>query len=125
MKKTILSAMLVAGLSANAYDYPYLAIQASDGTLTALSVESLELTVSGSQLIAVNESGTQAFSLSDLSKMFFSADGTASGISETIGTPTEAKCEYYDLHGRKLTEMPRKGMFIVKTDKGTFKVNRK
>ncbi len=124
MKKIIVSAMLLMGLSAQAYDYSYLVIEKTDGTSTSLNVESLTFTVSGSQLVATNASGSQTFTLSDLSKMFFS-DGSTTDAIKVVQSSTTVKREYYDLRGRRLPSEPSKGMFIVKTEKGTFKVTKK
>ncbi len=116
--------MLLSGLSAQAYDYPYLVIENADGTATSLNVESLSLTVSGSQLVAKNASGSQTFTLTDLSKMFFSDNGATDVINE-IKDSKATKLEYYDLRGRRLSGEPSKGVFIIKTEKGTIKVTKK
>jgi len=68
--------MVVVSLSAWAYDYPYLVFQTTDGTTYAVSVESLTLDVSNDQLIVTNDEGTQSFTLSELSKMYFSTEAT-------------------------------------------------
>jgi len=68
--------MVVASLSAWAYDYPYLVFQTTDGTTYAVSVESLTLDVSGDQLVVTNDDGTLSFPLSELSKMYFSTEAT-------------------------------------------------
>ena len=80
--KKILFLILFAGsaLSSLAYDYPYLAFQTSNGSVTTVAVESLTLTVSGSSLVATNDDGSVTLSLSDLSKMYFTTEA-ATGIS--------------------------------------------
>ncbi len=91
MKKTLLLILMSVGATvaqATDYDYPYLMLQTADGSQQALSVESLQLTFANGQLVAVNESGTQTFVLTDLSKMFFSATATA-GLSKTTASESE------------------------------------
>ena len=62
--------------SASAETYPYLVFETADGTKTEVSVESLKITVNGTQLTA----GTQQFTLADLTKMYFSM-GTENAVT--------------------------------------------
>jgi len=121
MRKIIFTLAVVAfSLSAQAYDYPYLAFQTSDGSVTTVSVESLSITISDGQLVATNGDGSKSFTLSDLSKMYFSTESTA--IS-SVETETNVEVSIYDLTGRKVSpqEMQR-GVYILKTSIGTRKV---
>ena len=80
-------------------DYPYLTFETTDGNKVSVSTESLTLTVSGTTLTA----GNQSFTLVNLSKMYFSI--------------------IYDLKGNKVSKSQmQKGVYIVKTNKGTFKM---
>ena len=128
MKKVLfLMAMMIGISSAWAYDYPYLTMQSTDGTVKSISVESLTLTISDGQLIAVNENGTQTFILSQLSKMYFSKDATrienlndenAEGLAESI----------YDLSGRKVSPLAtpssllKKGIYVIRQNGVTRKI---
>ena len=87
MKRILLYlSMLTATLAMHAEGYPYLTFQTSDGTLLSLSVSSLALSVSGTSLVCTNGDGTQTFTLSDLSKMYFSESNETNG---TIATKTD------------------------------------
>ncbi len=73
MKKLFLTLLIVvASLTARAYDYPYLVFQTTDGTAYVVAVESLSIDINSNQLITTNNEGTQTFTLSELSKMYFS-----------------------------------------------------
>jgi hypothetical protein len=84
MKKflTIMAALLVA-LGMQAYDYPYLSFQTSEGTVQSVSVNELIITFSNGQLVLTNAEGTESFTLSDLSKMYFSQSNETAGIAGT------------------------------------------
>jgi len=124
MKKVLLTLlMIVASLSVQAYDYPYLAFQHTDGTIKTLSVESLTITVSNGQLVATNGDGSTTFTLSDLSKMYFSTEGTT-GINTIENSSSAGETEIYDLQGRKVSRSEMKtGIYVIKTKNGTRKVN--
>ena len=83
---------LIGTLAAQAYDFPYLILHSADGSTQAVSVESLTITFADGQLVAVNDNGSQIFTLTDLNKMFFSNSGDATGIStmESVGESVEA-----------------------------------
>ncbi len=102
MKKVILfTLLLTVGLLAKAADYPYLTFTSSDGTKVSLSVSSLELTVSGSNLVATNGSSSKTFALSELSNMFFSAtdESSVTGISTVDATTTDGAVKVFTLNG--------------------------
>ena len=61
---------MVATTAVFAEDYPYLTFEAVDGNKTSVSVNSLTLTVKDGKLTA----GDKTFSLSELSKMYFSME---------------------------------------------------
>ncbi|MBQ4229118.1 MAG: hypothetical protein II675_04880 [Bacteroidaceae bacterium] len=80
MKKTLLTLLLVIGTpAAYAEGYSYLTFETTDGMKISVSVESLTLSISNNTLTA----GSKTFTLSNLSKMFFSeTDETATDIRE-------------------------------------------
>ena len=121
MKKIfILLTVLLATLTAQAEGYTYLTFETSDGAKASVAVENLTLTISGTTLTA----GSQQFTLSNLSKMYFStSDETATGIEEINSAAIEEATDIYDLQGHKVSkEQMKKGVYIVKTNSRTYKM---
>lgn len=123
MKSFILGILMMVGtLPTMAESYPYLTFELTDGTKVSVSVSSLTLTVNGTTLKA----GSQTFTISNLSKMYFSSTDETSGataIDELTVDDLEGK-EVYDLNGHKLdsdTQLPR-GVYIVKSKNKTCKI---
>ena len=120
--------MMVGTLPAMAENYPYLTFELTDGTKVSVSVSSLTLTVNGTTLKA----GSQTFTISNLSKMYFSSTDETSGataIDELTADDFEGK-EIYDLNGHKIElqitnyELPKlpRGVYIVKSKNKTCKI---
>ena len=121
MKKIfILLTVLLATLTAQAEGYTYLTFETTEGAKASVSVENLTLTINGTTLTA----GSQQFTLSNLSKMYFStSDETATGIEEINSAAIEEATDIYDLQGHKVSkEQMRKGVYIVKTKSRTYKM---
>lgn len=121
MKKLfLLLTVLVTTLTVQAEGYTYLTFETTDGAKASVSVENLTLTINGTTLTA----GSQQFTLSNLSKMYFStSDETATGIEEINSASIEEATEIYDLQGHKVSkEQMRKGVYIVKTKSRTYKM---
>ena len=121
MKRLLFILMMMTGvLAMQAADYPYLTFETTDGNKISVSTESLTLTVSGTTLTA----GNQSFTLVNLSKMYFStSDESTTGISETLAVDLNEVTDIYDLKGNKVSKSQmQKGVYIVKTNKGTFKM---
>ena len=121
MKKIfLLLTVLLATLTVQAEGYTYLTFETTDGAKASVAVENLTLTISGTTLTA----GSQQFTLSNLSKMYFSAsDETATGIEEINSAAIEEATDIYDLQGHKVSkEQMRKGVYIVKTKSRTYKM---
>lgn len=117
---TVMTAMLSA--QADDTTYAYLVFENADGTKTSVPVSSLTISVSGTTLKA----GSQTFDLNTLSKMYFSNDGTPTGIQSVTANTVGDDAEIYDLQGRRVNRSQmRQGTYIVKTQNGTFKVNMK
>lgn len=114
--------MTVGTLPTMAGNYPYLTFELTDGAKVSVSVSSLTLTVNGTTLKA----GSQTFTISNLSKMYFSSTDETSGataIDELTADDFEGK-EVYDLNGHKLdsdAQLPR-GVYIVKSKNKTCKI---
>ena len=122
MKKTVLLwTALVGALTVQAEDYAYLTFETTDGVKASVAASSLTLTISGSTLTA----GSQTFTLSNLSKMYFStSDETATGIEEITAATLDEAAEIYDLQGHKVSkDQMRRGVYVIKTKQGTFKLN--
>lgn len=120
MKKTFLLLMCMVGvLSVKADSYSYLTFETTDGAKASVAVASLALTISGTTLTA----GTETFTLSNLSKMYFSeTDETITGIEDAQTTALTGQL-IYDLQGHKVSkEQMTKGIYIVKTADKTYKL---
>ena len=121
MKKLfLLLTVLVTTLTVQAEGYTYLTFETTDGAKASVYVENLTLTINGTTLTA----GSQQFTLSNLSKMYFStSDETATGIEEINSVSIEEATDIYDLQGHKVSkEQMRKGVYIVKTKSRTYKM---
>lgn len=107
-------------LAIYAADYTYLTFETTDGAKASISVENMTLTISGTTLTA----GSQSFTLSNLSKMYFStSDETTTGIEEFTNVTLDEVTDIYDLQGHKVTkEQMRKGVYLVKTKNRTYKI---
>lgn len=121
MKKILfLLTILVGTLTAQADSYSYLTFETTDGAKASVSVSDLTLSISGTTLTA----GTQSFTLSNLSKMYFSTtDESTTGIEEITSVTLDEATDIYDLQGHKVTkEQMRRGVYIVKTKQRTYKM---
>ena len=130
MKKIVLLLIaLVGALTIQANGYTYLTFETTDGAKASVAVEALTLTISGTTLTA----GTETFTLSNLSKMYFSTtDETTTGINEIYNLQIDnlllESTEIYDLQGHKIDnrklsdrQLPH-GAYIVKTKSKTYKM---
>lgn len=119
MKKSILILTMLAGaITAQADDYPYLTFETNNGEKVSIEFSSdLSLVFSSTTLKVGNQ---QTFNLKDLKKMYFSPVSQTTGIS-TVTTDDYKIYGYYDLQGRPV-DQPTKGIYVIKTSKGTKKV---
>lgn len=120
MKKILfLLTILVGTLTAQADSYSYLTFETTDGAKASVDVSSLTLTVSGNTLTA----GSQTFTLSNLSKMYFSNTSETTAIEEITTATLDEAADIYDLQGHKVTkEQMKRGVYIVKTKSKTYKM---
>jgi hypothetical protein len=124
MKKIALTLLILVGtLTAHADGYTYLTFETTDGTKASVAIESLTLSINGTTLTA----GTQQFTLSNLSKMYFSTtDESTTGIESISIESLDEATDIYDLQGHKVTkEQMRRGVYIVKTKSKTYKMVKK
>lgn len=129
MKRILLSILCVIGVTiAKAYDYNYLVFQTANGTSTSVDVKDLTITINGTSLVVTNNSGTQSFTLSDLSKMYFSS---TAGITD-ISSDKNQEVEIYSPSGMFVGKFDNllsaqkqldKGIYFVKSDNQTSKIN--
>ena len=122
MKKILLLLTILVGtLTAQAEDYTYLTFETTDGAKASVSVSDLTLSISGTTLTA----GTQSFTLSNLSKMYFSTSNeTTTGIEAITSATLDETTDIYDLQGRRVTKTQMKrGIYVMKTKQGTRKVS--
>ena len=120
MRKVFLTLFAVmTAAAAWAEDYAYLVFETKDGVKTSVAVESITITIADGKLTA---SG-QEFSLSNLSKMYFSAsDVTGVRDAAAVSGLQSGKAACYDLSGRRIDGSPSsKGVFIVKMNDGKTK----
>ena len=120
MKKIVIIMMaLVGALTVQAEEYAYLTFETTDGAKASVDVSSLTLTVSGNTLTA----GSQTFTLSNLSKMYFSNTSETTAIEEITTATLDEAADIYDLQGHKATkEQMKRGVYIVKTKSKTYKM---
>ena len=120
MKKLFATILLVAGtVLAWADNYPYLTFETTEGAKVSVSSSSLTLTISGTTLTA----GSRSFTLSNLKKMYFSSTDETTGIQTPAIEDWNEAVDIYDLQGHKVAKnQTRKGAYIIKTKKGTYKI---
>ena len=120
MKKIVFILMaLVGALNVQAEEYTYLTFETTDGVKISVDVSSLTLTISGNTMTA----GSQTFTLSNLSKMYFSNTNETTAIEEITAATLDEEADIYDLKGHQVTkEQMRRGIYIVKTKSKTYKM---
>lgn len=111
--------------TAQAYDYPYLIFETTGGTMTAVEVSSMTLTVNDGKMTV----GGHTFTLTELSKMYFAESST--GI-EAIRAAMSEEVEVYTLTGLKMGTFSsmseasgqlKSGTYVIKTKGGNLKLN--
>lgn len=118
-KKLLLFMLLIGSMALHAEDYTYLTFETTDGAKVSVSVSSLSITISGTTLTA----GDQSFTLSNLSKMYFSSSNETTGIESFTIADWDEITEIYDLKGSKVSkDQMHKGVYVVKSKNGTHKI---
>lgn len=121
MKRIVLLLITMVGvLCVQAEDYPYLTFVTTDGDKISVEVSSLKLTVSGNTL----NTGSQSFTLTNLSKMYFSVTNeTTTGIEDITSSTLDEATEIYDLQGHQVPKgQMHKGIYIIKSKNRTYKM---
>lgn len=121
-KMGMMAAFALLGTSAMADDFHYLTFETTDGAKASIEINSLSMTINGTTLMA----GSQTFPLSNLSKMYFSVSdetSSATDIRQLDNLNSQEILAVYDLQGHKIAkEQMKKGVYIVKTQGGTYKI---
>lgn len=121
-KMGMMAVFTLLGTSAMADDFHYLALETTDGAKASVEINSLSMTINGATLVA----GNQTFVLSNLSRMYFSVSdetSSATGIRQLDNLNSQEILAVYDLQGHKISkEQMKKGVYIVKTQAGTYKI---
>ena len=123
MKRIILFLTTLVGvLTAQAEDYTYLTFETSDGAKTSVDISSLPVTINlDNSTLTI---GDKTFALPNLSKMYFSKQSETTGIQEVSVITLDEAIDIYDMHGRKVNkEQMRRGIYVMKTKRGTRKVS--
>lgn len=111
---------MMGATAVNADSYTYLTFELTDGSKASVSVSSVSLNFSGTTLTVGNET----YTLTNLSKMYFTtSDQTTTGIESVTTETLNEAAEIFDLNGHKVQKSEMKnGVYIVKTKTGTHKM---
>jgi ethanolamine utilization protein EutA (predicted chaperonin) len=124
MKKTLITLLMAIGvMTIQAEEYTYLTFETTDGAKASVQASSTTLSISGSTLTA----GNKTFTLTNLSKMYFSTtDETTTDIKSVHGETTKdllSATEIYNLRGQRIKrEEATSGAYIIKTPRGNYKI---
>lgn len=128
MKKNLFRKMLamtalafLTSSSALAEEYSYLTFETKDGAKASVEISALTITINGATLMV----GDQTFVLENLSKMYFSVsdETTTTGISQLENVASQDILAIYDLQGHQVEKGTiGKGVYIIKTKGGTYKI---
>ncbi|MCH4146844.1 MAG: hypothetical protein LKG25_07325 [Prevotella sp.] len=131
MKRPFLAFLLLIftlGTSADNDTYNYLTFTTTTGE-QSIAVSNLKVTFSGGKLIATNTSTSEAFTLTALTKMYFS--NTLTGISEIAADNGNASVEVFSVSGVSLGKYNtldiartslQSGVYVVKSASKTYKI---
>lgn len=121
-KMGMMAAFALLGTSAMADDFHYLTFETTDGAKASVEISALSMTIDGTTLVV----GNQTFPLSNLSRMYFSVSdetSSATDIRQLDNLNWQEILAVYDLQGHKIAkEKMKKGVYIVKTQGGTYKI---
>ncbi len=86
MKKLILTLVGMVCMTVVMADdvYPYLTFECSDGSTNTIGVKNLTMNTSDNSLVASNDQETKIFTLSDLTKMYFSGSTTTTTLKGDV-----------------------------------------
>ncbi len=109
-------------VSIQAADYSYLVFTNTSGVNTIVSLSDITFSLTDTGLQVTNESGTVSFTLTDLSSMQFSVDGTvASGIDNVI--KADAPVDVYLVDGLRIGSFDSLIDAVSALDEGVYVVS--
>ena len=110
-KSLVMLAFALVSISAMAEQFCYLTFETKDGAKVSVAIESLTMTISGTTLVA----GNQTFVLDNLSKMYFSVsdETTTTGIRQLENMDAKEILAIYDLQGHIVSGNQLKKEYIL------------
>jgi len=96
----IVLVMLICAFVAQAGEYGYLLFTNTSGITTALTVNNLSATVSGSTLVVTNDDGTVNFTLTELASMQFAESNTVTALENVLDG--DKPVQVYSINGASL-----------------------
>ena len=128
MKQSLMTTLLLVGtISASSATYEYMVFETGDGAKQSMTANGLKLVYKDGILTATNGDISKTFTVSALSRMFFSntkeGDDVTSISVATVSDLEDTDVEIYDLSGRRLPQgtKPQKGLYIFKKGNTTTK----
>lgn len=120
MKEFILLLSIMTNtFTAKASDYPYLTFEMTDGTKVSVQTSSISINISSTTLTV----GDQTFTLTNLSKMYFSPTNLTTNITPITVSEWNTVTEIFDINGRKVRkEQLQKGVYVIRNKKGNYKI---
>lgn len=93
--------------------------ETTDGGKVSVASAGLQLSISGDVLTV----GEKSFAISNLSKMYFSANDETTGIQTISVSDMTEGMEIYDLRGNRVRkEQMQSGIYLIKDKKATYKI---
>lgn len=123
MKKLLLMFMLCAASSivANA-EYSLMKFTGTDGEVSYLSVENLEIVFDNGMMIASSNGGSVEFPLADIASMEFSND---SATVIEINSLTEGEVDVYSIDGKPFGKFDSASIALENLPAGIYVMNKK
>ena len=103
MKRLLLSLTMLSATAltqAADYTYPYLTFVKTDGQTKTFSVENITIVPQSGTLTITSSGGSETFTISELSKMYFSQDNTDAIIATADDAQTDGMIQLYTVGGQ-------------------------
>lgn len=119
MRKILFILFVMMGAYSYASDYPYLTFETTDGSKASFASSGLEMTISDNVLTV----GQKSFTISNLTKMYFSESDMTSGVHEINAAEITDDMEIYDLRGNKVRkDLMTNGIYLIRDKNATYKI---
>lgn len=119
MRKILFILFVMMGAYSYASDYPYLTFETTDGSKASFASSGLEMTISDNVLTV----GQKSFTISNLTKMYFSESDMTSGVHEINADEITDDMEIYDLRGNKVRkDLMTNGIYLIRDKNATYKI---